>query len=193
MSQLHDRLIKRDAVLDLVLAEMRQDLDRASRRLGVISLGALDDVPAVVEALSDEQQPDVRSVATYFLHNWMARSAENDLRLFRILQDRNYTENQAEIMLSLLHGFREEDLGRPETYEVLLAYLRHEKLGVRELAVQALWLLVPEGMKKVTYDPAGETAQREAGVAAWRKLLVQKELIPDPSGKKKPKAGGKLN
>ena len=193
MSQLHDRLIKRDAVLDLMLAEMRQDLDPASRRLGVISLGAVDDVPTVVDALSDEQQPDVRSVATYFLHNWLARSAENDLRLFQILQDRNYTENQAEIMLSLLHGFREEDLGRPETYEVLLAYLRHEKLGVRELAVQALWLLVPEGMKKVTYDPAGETAQREAGVAAWRKLLVQKELIPDPSGKKKPKAGGKLN
>src|SRR5262249_4613439 len=141
--------------------------DFHSRRLGIICHGALDDLLTVVNALNDEQQGDYRFAATYFLRNWMGRHAENDFKLYRALHDKDYTDVQSKTVLGLLHGFSEEDLASPETYEVLLAYLRHEKLAVRELAHFYLRFLIKEGAQ-IGYDPADETAQREAGAAAYR-------------------------
>ena len=57
--------------------------------------------------------------------------------------------------MQLLHS--PFDLDRPETYDALIAYLRHSRLPVRELARWHLYRLVPAG-RKIVYDAAASEA-----------------------------------
>ena len=78
-------------------------------------------------------------------------------------------------VLQLLHSVGVEDLAKPETYDLLLAYLNHERLPVRELARWHLARLVPDG-SKVAYDAAAPADQRAEGVKEWRKHV--REALP---------------
>ncbi len=83
-------------------------------------------------------------------------------------------------MLQLLHSpFLAEE---PDSYEILIAYMRHEKLAVRELAWWHLSRLVPEDLR-VPYDPASPDAERAKAQAAW-KARIPSGTIPTRPKKK---------
>ena len=65
------------------------------------------------------------------------------------------------MILQLLFGFSPEDLTQPETYEVLIDYLAHEKPAIRNLAAWHLVRLVPQG-KSIAFKPNGTMADAEA-------------------------------
>src|SRR5262249_48114505 len=88
-------------------------------------------------------------------------------------------EVDAETTVQLLHSFGDDDLDRPETYEMLIDYLDHEKLAVRGLAHWHLIRLVPEG-KKFGYNPLDPKKKRDAAVAKWRKLIPHGKMPPKP-------------
>ncbi len=79
------------------------------------------------------------------------------------------------------NAFASEDA---ETYETLIAYLRHENLGIRELAWRQLSSLVPEAVA-VSYDPAGTEAERARAYKAWKTLIPSGSLPPRKKPKKK--------
>jgi hypothetical protein len=58
----------------------------------------------------------------------------------------------------------------PETYEVLIDYLTHEKIGIRNLAAWHLIRLVPEG-KTIGFKPDGTPEENEKAIEAWKKLI----------------------
>lgn len=70
---------------------------------------------------------------------------------------------------------------QPETYELLIEYLRHPKLGIRGLAHWHLVRLVPEGAG-IKYHPLDSEEQREQAYQEWKKLVPSGQL---PSGIKK--------
>jgi len=76
--------------------------------------------------------------------------------------------------MQLLHSFGENDLARPELYEMLVRYMGHDALGIRGLAHWHLSRLVPEG-RKINFDPLAPKEQREKARAEW-KALVEKEI-----------------
>jgi hypothetical protein len=77
----------------------------------------------------------------------------------------------------LLHGFTQAALEQPLTFETLIQYLGHGRLGVREFAAEHLERLVPQG-RKLGYDPAAAPAARTRAQAAWRKLVPEGKLPP---------------
>lgn len=167
------------AAPDVIVPETARDPNPALRRLGVRCLGALGDVGKVIDAMGDERHREVRQVAIDALRTWVDVRPENDSALFLILRDqKKYSELQAETFLQLLHGTPPSELGNPTTYETLIAYLRSDKLPIREMAASQLAALVPDGERQIRYDPAGTLEQRERCYKQWKELIPDGKLPP---------------
>jgi hypothetical protein len=155
---------------------------RAVRAFALVSLTALDTLVPVAEALADPHAAEGRAVAVLALRHWIGSAPGNDLKLYHLLIQRlDYRPNWAETVLQLLHSpYAAND---PETYELLIAYLKHGSLAVRELAHWHLTRLVPAG-RDIPYDPAGPAAERERGYRAWKRVVPDGQL---PQRKKEKK------
>jgi len=173
-----------DALLDLLAAADRDtDPRRAARtrEVAVLSLGALDDLPRLADALADAKHAETRDAAVTALRHWIGGGAGRDARLYRaLLEHTRLSAAQAETVLQLLHSPFAAD--SPDTYETLIAYLGHGQLAVRELARWHLYRLAPAG-RDIAYDAAAAEAERTKGIDAWKKLIPRGELPP----KEKPK------
>jgi hypothetical protein len=136
----------------------------------------------VVDALGDKHA-DVRDAAVQALRAWIGRGPGQDRKLYDFLQaGPKFSKGQAAIALELLHSFGDDDLARPETYEALIADLRHARPAIRELAAWHLYRLVPAG-KDIPYDPSGSDEERQAAFKAWKKL-VPDGTVPQPKKEK---------
>ena len=78
--------------------------------------------------------------------------------------------SQAQTVLELLHGFSEDDLKRPITYQALLMLLESDRLAIRGLAHWHLQRLAPEG-RAFGYDPLAPKEQRQAALKKWQQLI----------------------
>jgi hypothetical protein len=148
----------------------------AARALVVYCQGALDDLPRLVEALGDTRHPEARDTAVEALRHWIGRAPGQDQVLYDVLvKQGKYSPALAETVMQLLHSPFDDKL--PETYEVLIGYLRHEKLPVRELARWHLQRLAP-GIKDIPYDAAGTDEEREKAYREWKKRIPDGSLPP---------------
>lgn len=165
-------LNKSDAVVDTVLTQVRESPDAPHRAVGVLFLGALDAVGHLVDALEERQYPEVRGAAIHALRHWLRRSADHEQELFRTFgEQRGYSKEKAKTIVQLLRGFSQQEAKQPQTYAMLVAYLDHENLGVRQLAFWHLAFLAPAEAKKVKYDPAAPPEERKEACAQWKKAL----------------------
>lgn len=162
------------------------------RRMAIITLGATDDLPKLIDLLSEPKYRDMRNDTILILRHWIGRGTGQDQKLYDALLKKKYTPVQAETIMHLLHSFDATALSRPETFETLIAYLKHDKLAIRELAEFHLYRLVPAG-QKIAYNPAGTAAEREAAFKEWKNLVPDGQLPPRPKEEKKePKETEKL-
>jgi hypothetical protein len=167
----------------LALAEKDTNRQRAAmaRQLVVYARAATDDIAAVIRHLADTRHPEMRQAAVVALRHWIGAAAGRDEALYRALL-KDHTPAEAETIMQLLHS--PFDPEQPEAYETLIAYLRHGRLAVRELAYWHLVRMAPAG-REIQYDPAGAVASQAKGVAQWRKLIPAGSLPPQPKGKPK--------
>jgi hypothetical protein len=151
--------------------------DRTFRSIGVVSMGATDDLPGLIDALANAEHPEVREVAVRALRHWIGRTQGQDLKLYNALQKKGYSPAHAEMIVNLLHTPGPTELSRASLYEALIAYLGHEKPAIRELAAWHLYRLVPAG-KDIAYDPAASKADRDAAIKKWQELIPEGKLPP---------------
>lgn len=148
------------------------------RRGAVYGSAALDNLMPVVDALGDKQA-DVREAAVQALRAWIGRGPGQDLKLYDYLQkEKKFSKIHAAIALQLLHSYGDADLEKPETYEALIAYLRHERPAIRELASWHLYRLVSAG-KDIPYDATASREDLDKAYKEWKKLVPTGEL-PKP-------------
>jgi hypothetical protein len=172
--------------VDKALKEGVESNDPNLRLLSVIGLGAVDDLEGLGAALNDSKHADVRDNVIVVARQWIGRGPGQDAKLYQALLDKGITPVHAEIVMQLLHSFGEAQLGRPETYETLIAYLNHPRVGTRELARWHLYRLVPEG-KKIKYDAAAPEAERKKAQDEWKKLIPDGTVPEKPKLKLEPK------
>jgi hypothetical protein len=169
LASLHARLDGAPSV-ESVLRESLNISDIMTRVLAVYSLGGIEDLSSLLDALGNERQfAQVRLAAVIAMRSWIGRDALNDQRLFSALE-KKYSSATAEIVLHLFHGFSTGQLENPEAIANLVNYLRHSDLPVRELAYLQLRMLVPAG-RKIPFDPAGRRPQRDRALEEWKKLI----------------------
>lgn len=175
-----DELSKRlagKAPVERALSEAVRDTGEFTRGLAVRCQMAVGNLPAVLDALDSEKSFASRFFAADALRHWLGLSVENDKLLTQVLvQQKKYSERQAETILQLLHGFTERDAD-PAMKAMLVEYLNHDRLPIRQLAHSTLKQLMPEG-SKIPYDPAGETARRTSGYEQWRRLFTENNRAP---------------
>jgi hypothetical protein len=176
--------LSRPGKIETMLMEMLQSEDASVRPLqallAVRCLGALDAIPALVDDILNNEQKSfaLRREAIYTLRHWTGRNASQENLLFDpdpkvrsglLTAGGKFSPSEAEILISLLHTPSTEQLVSPDYWAYLIDNLKHDKLAVRQVACFHLMLL-PEG-QSVRYDPAGPLEARQAGIAAWKKLI----------------------
>jgi len=180
---------KRRALIDLLrtcyardgvgaaITQALESNDRTFRSIGLVSAGATDDLPRLIDALANAEHPEVREIGVRALRHWIGRTQGQDLKLYNALQKKGYSPAHAEMIVNLLHTPGPTELSRPSLYEALIAYLGHEKPAIRELAAWHLYRLVPAG-KDIVYDPAAPKADRDAAIKEWQTLIPEGKLPP---------------
>jgi hypothetical protein len=165
--------------VDVVLAESLQAQDKSVRRIGVLSLGATDDVGTLIDLLAQEADVDLRVGAIEVLRNWITTSRDSEYKLYELLKAK-YRGFEADAIMALLHGFSPQDLSNPDTFESLIGALDHPQLPVRELANWRLYTLMPEAHQKIRYSATADAAARQQAQREWRKLIPPGKLPPMP-------------
>jgi uncharacterized protein (TIGR03000 family) len=172
----------------LAFAEKDPDKERAAmtRTLVTYALAAADRVGEVAKMLNDSPDAAVRHTAVVALRHWIGSREGRDEKLYvKLQEDLGFTRNEAETVLQMLHSPFAPD--QPETYETLIAYLKHRRQAVRELAAWHLVRLAPAG-RKIAFDAAAPAAQRDKAANEWKKLIPSGELPKDADEtKEKPK------
>ncbi len=161
--------------------------EHIDRRVGVIACGALDQLPRLGAFFKLAKHPDVLDDAILVFRHWISREPGQDQKLYRALIDKaGFSKVEAESMMELLHGFSDEDVAQPETYELLITDLNDSRLAIRALAYWNLVRLVPEG-RKIAYSPIARTEARKQAQEEWQKLVpagsVPAEHRPHTAGK----------
>jgi hypothetical protein len=176
---LRQRLLAGTAVAD-ALVEMSHAENADQRRLAVFGLGAIDDLPHLLDALADEKNADVRDSAVVALRHWIGRRRGQDMSVYdALLRIKKYPAGQAEVVMQLLHSFDDRDRARPATYEVLIDYLMHDRIAIRQLAHWHLARLASAG-RSIVYDAAAPAEQRREAQTRWKELVPDGKLPPSP-------------
>jgi hypothetical protein len=163
-----------------VLADMVKSPDALERRCAVVLMGATDHLAMLGLVLAESKDAEVWDAAVLALRHWIGREPGQDLRLYEgLVKLKVFKPREAESIVQMLHSFSDDDLSRPETYEVLIDLLESERTSLRFLAAWHLARVVPEG-KKIGYDPFAPKEERAKAVAEWRKLIPAGQLPPKP-------------
>jgi hypothetical protein len=154
--------------------------DPIDLRVALVALGAVDDLERLGKTLVAAKTVEEWDFGITVLRHWLGRGRGQDQKMYETLTARRgYTEGQAQIIVQLLFGFSPEDATLPETYEVLIDYLIHEKTAIRNLAEWHLIRLAPQG-KSIAFKPDGSAEDAEKCYAEWKKLIPSGQLPPRP-------------
>jgi hypothetical protein len=169
--------------LEAALGEFLASDKELERRLAVLMMGATDDLVRLAAAIRDEKlPPDVWDAAVITIRHWIGRAPRQDQVLYKGMLAQGVKPAYAATQMQLLHSFGKDELARPETYEMLIAYLNHEQLGIRGLADWHLVRLVPAG-KKIGYDPHDPPEKRLRAQKQWKELVPEGTVPPKPGAK----------
>ncbi len=176
LARFRQRLVQQG--LDKAVADTLAGQDVGQRVQAVHALGAVGDLQGLLKVLHGAKSAEVRRTALDALRQRSARSAADDVLVYRALVADQYKPAHAEMVMQLLRGFDRPALADAATYQALIHYLAHDRAAVRELAAWHLHRLVPEG-RKIGYDAAAPAAERARAQAAWRKLIPAGR-VPSP-------------
>jgi hypothetical protein len=169
---------ERPTSVEEALATLLASESEPARHIAVYGLGALDDLPQLIDALSTSKLPDVRDVTVIALRHWIGRGEGQDMKLYDALVKKGYSEKNATRVMQLLHSFGNVAKASPATYETLIEFLTHENAAVRQLAHWHLVRLAPAA--KITYDPLSSPEELKAAQAKWKELIPTGKLPPKP-------------
>jgi hypothetical protein len=176
--------------VEVVLEEGVQPGRKMSQRtLCILSLGAIDAVPTLLDILSNEDTAYAqdRNVAIFALRRWVSRGAVEGRRLFDpkaqtgLLIEKKYRPSEARTIRELLYPLGEVRRREPATFESLINLLKSEKIAIRELAFWHLFRIC-EGVKIPRFDPSFPPEQREMAAAEFLKLVKEGKLPPRAAG-----------
>jgi hypothetical protein len=163
--------------IEEALAGLLTEESEIGRRIAVYGLGALDDLPSLIDAVASSKLPDVRDISVIALRHWIGRSEGQDIKLYDALIKKGYSERNAHRFVQLLHSFSDRQKARPATYETLIELLSSDNPAIRQLANWHLVRLVAKGAD-IKFDPLGTDEERQSGIEKWKKLIPAGQLPP---------------
>lgn len=163
----------------LAISELMIDASRPTRRIGLFAQAALDDL-SVLDALEDATNLPTRQAAMSAVQHWLGRASNQTSALFEALvQQKRFSEGDAEAVMTLWFGFTDAEIKEPRTYAVVLDALASDKLAVREAAYWRLSTqLDPEGAKLFRFVSTDSAEMRQKAVQEWKRRIPSGQLPP---------------
>jgi hypothetical protein len=177
INTIRKRAQEKSSSLEDAISSMLTDDSPATRRIAVYGLGALDDLPQLIDTLSTSKIPDVRDTCVIALRHWIGRGQGQDQKLYAALLKKGFSESQATKFMQLLHSFGNQQKASPGTYETLIDLLQNENPAIRELASWHLTRLVPKG-QDIKFDALATAEERQKGYEKWKELIPAGKLPP---------------
>ena len=143
--------------------------DSDERRIGLVVAGAEDDLERLANGITEAKEPEVWDFGITVLRHWLGRGPGQEFHRF-LIDVRQYSSGDAAKLIRLLHGFTPRERARPELYEVLIEYLRHDRAAFRNLAAWHLVRLAPDA-RTVPFKTNGSKADFEPVYTMWRALI----------------------
>ncbi len=160
------------------VAKFLASKDPVEQHVALVTLGACDELGLLGKVLAEAKTLEEWDFGITVIRHWLGRSPGQDQKFYEgLIAIRGYDKNQARLIVQLLFGFSAEDLLIPETFDVMIEYLRNESPAIRNLAAWNMVRFVPQG-KTIPYKPDGSKADAEACYQAWRKLIPSGALPP---------------
>jgi hypothetical protein len=172
-----------------VLQEGLRKKDPNYRLLCAYALGAVDDVEGLIDLMGDPNRANIaeRDAAIFTLRRWIGRSATQGRLLYKpdkksgtaggLLLERKWSADEAHTLFDLLHDFKDEERGNPDTFEALAGLLASRRVALAEIAFWHLRRLAG-GVKLPAFNAAAPLAERKKSAAAVRALIEAKKLPP---------------
>jgi hypothetical protein len=163
---------------EVVKSSLKEALDRFvnsedpnHRAIGVIFMGAADDLEGLAKVLTETKYPDAWDWAVVVIRHWIGRAPGQDQIIYRMMVNkRKMPAAQAQTIMQLLHSFDDTVLAQPELYKMLVKFLDRDRMGIRGLAHWHLSRLVPAG-KKFGFNPLDPKEKRDKARDQWKKLI----------------------
>jgi HEAT repeat protein len=176
------KYFKADRSPIVCLVEAAEDERDEVRRDAVTALGAIGPLDLVVATLSKKDDPASRKAAISVLRDVARRDPDSAVALRAELEKFGGSKDWADTVESLLVGPSSREAA-DEAYQTrLVTLLKHEDVGVRELAIDILQAISRRG-DRLGYDP--DKPSDAAGVKAWHDLVLRHELRTPPAPKAK--------
>ena len=141
------------------------------RRVGLLAAGAEDDLLRLAEGITEAKDAEVWDFGITVLRHWLGRGPGQEQKFHRFLIDvRQYSSADAAKLFRLLNGFTRREQARPELYDVLIEYLRHDRAAFRNLAAWHLVRLAPDA-PSVPFKINGSKSDFEPVYTMWRAAI----------------------
>jgi hypothetical protein len=162
----------RSPVISLVEAVDHEDPGvRADAITALAGIGSNLDL--VVSSMSKKDDPASRRAAIAVLRDVARRDAKSAQELRAKLEDVGGSKQWADDAEAMLVGYSAKEAGDEATAIKLVGLLKHEDVGIRELAIETLQAISRRG-DRLGYDP--DKPNDPAGVKAWQDVVQRKEL-----------------
>ncbi len=172
-----------DGSVVLALVDATREDRRESRVLAVQSLGAIERLPALIDAMNTMDRREVRKAAIAALRQYLARKSEHEEAVLNALLVRfNKSEVHANGVLDLLRGYSDEEFQKmkAKNYRSLIDLLGADHdLCIRELAIMNLEDLAGKP-SSINYSP---DKPRDTDIQSWNRAVDEGRLPPKTRGK----------
>lgn len=174
-AQLYERMFSVDQPVSVNVPGIVRDRRAPIARYAVETLALTQNIPELIRALQTEHD-QARRAAIVGLREWLPRSPDNAA----ILHDeitRYFRDVEVAPVEELLWGYSLDDLRQADVSERLLAWLAHENLAIRELAIYQ----IRTGTNRPSdYHPLATSAQRQAAISRLNEVVRRQGALLPP-------------
>ena len=117
----------------------------------------------LVQVLAEAEFLESRTAAIAGLRRWLPAAVENREALRAELQ-RHFPADQVDTLYRLLWGYNDDDAHNPATSRLLVDWLGHDNVVIRQLAFQNVYRLTGQ---RYDYRPINPLNQRRVAVERW--------------------------
>lgn len=131
------------------------------------TLVATDQISRLIEAMARAEFEEVRSTAISGIRQWLPQSEDNR-DILKAELEKHFPPDQVDPIYRLLWGYDDSDARNKVTSRLLVDWLRHDSIVIRQLAFMHIFRLTNQ---RYDYRPVNPPNQRRVAVERWEDHL----------------------
>ncbi len=161
-SRFENEIDEEQPLMDSIPSIVKSNIPAISE-LAVKTMVTTEMYDKLVQVLAEAEFLEARNAALAGLRRWLPAAPENRETLRAALQQR-FPPDQVDTLYRLLWGYNEDDARNPATSRLLVDWLGHENLVIRQLAFDHVYRLTGQ---RYDYRPINPANQRKVAVDRW--------------------------